>query len=422
MERKYHLVKANGRNIPTQDAIFGINMRAKEMIQDKGQDAVVNGTIGALLDDDGRLMVLDSVAKVYREIEPIDFAAYAPIGGTKEFKEALMKAAFGPFIPGEYGLFSEAVATPGGTGGIRNTISNYSQTGDKILTSDWHWSPYGNIAKEIGREIDVFECFVKNESGSYEFSVENLISKTGELLNNQDSLVVILNSPAHNPTGYSISNSMWQLIVDNFSRILDNEDNKNKSIALFVDVAYIDFAGDEVKYREFFKTFKTVNNRLLPIIGYSFSKTLTMYGMRCGGTICLTKDQEVATEFKQAMEFSSRATWSNSPRGPQTMVKKIYNDELLLAKIVEERKFIRDMLLERGKAFEERAKEIGLPMIPYDGGFFVSIPHENSKTVCEKLESEGIFLVPLAKGVRVSVASISANICRKLPDIIIKYM
>ena len=64
---------------------------------------------------------------------------------------------------------------------------------------------------------------------------------------------------------------------------------------------------------------------------------------------------------------------------------------------------------------EAEAKRIGLEIVPFDAGFFVSIPMPNSDEVAKALEKEDIFLVPLAKGLRVSVASVPEDICRILP-------
>ena len=96
---------------------------------EKGRENVVNGTIGALLDDEGRLVVLKSVDEVFRGLGPNDYAEYAPIGGIVPFREAVQKAAFGEHFPEGY---LEAVATPGGTGSLRNVISNYSEAGDAV--------------------------------------------------------------------------------------------------------------------------------------------------------------------------------------------------------------------------------------------------------------------------------------------------
>ena len=209
---EFIMAAQNGRNIPTEDKIFGISRRANEMINEKGPDAVVNATIGTLLDDDGDLMVLSSVDDTYMGLEPEEYAAYAPIGGTPAYKKAAIKAALGKYEPKGY---VEAVATPGGTGSIRNTIANYSCPGDKVLTSDWHWAPYRTITSEIGRSIDTYQLFT--EDG--QFNIEAFSKKVHEILEIQDRLVIIINTPAHNPTGYALSNEDWQQVVDCLSYV-----------------------------------------------------------------------------------------------------------------------------------------------------------------------------------------------------------
>ena len=69
-------------------------------------------------------------------------------------------------------------------------------------------------------------------------------------------------------------------------------------------------------------------------------------------------------------------------------------------------------------SFEEAAKEAGLETVPFDAGFFISIPCDDPDAISAELEKQGLFIVPLAKGLRVSVASISEEKCRKLPAII----
>ena len=137
--------------------------------------------------------------------------------------------------------------------------------------------------------------------------------------------------------------------------------------------------------------------------------------MRCGAMICMAKTPAIAQEFKQAAEFSSRGSWSNCNRAPQTVITKIFADPELKKMVDEERAEYRDMLLRRGKAFEAAAKECGLEMVPFDAGFFASIPMPNPDEVAQELEKENIFLVPLAKGIRVSVASVSEEKCRLIP-------
>lgn len=404
---EYILARGNGRNIPHEDKIFGISNRAKAMIAEKGPDAVINATIGSLLDDNGDLVVLSSVDEVFKHLSPRDYADYAPIGGIAPFKEAVQKAAFGVHQPKG---FTEAVATPGGTGSLRNVISNYSDGGDKVLTSDWHWAPYNTIAGEIGRSIDTFEFFTPERK----FNTESFRDKVNELLGEQESLVIIMNTPAHNPTGYSLTLEDW----DNVVAVLTEAAECGKAIALVVDAAYIDFAGDEEEYRRFLPKLENLPENVISIVAYSLSKTYTLYGTRCGAMICVAKTPEIAEEFKRVCEYSSRGSWSNSAKVAQVILSRIYGDPGLLERVNEERAHYRDMLIARGRAFEEAAKEAGLETVPFDAGFFISIPCDNPDEISAELEKQGLFIVPLAKGLRVSVASISEEKCRKLPAII----
>lgn len=400
---EFKMAVQRGRKIPKEDKIFGISRRAGEMIAERGKDAVINATIGALLDDDGNLMVLSSVDKTFKALKPDEYAAYAPIGGTPAFKAAAIKAALGKYQPKGY---VQAVATPGGTGAIRNTVANYSDEGDNILTADWFWSPYGTITSEIGRGVETYEFF----TGDRKYNIGSFKAKVDDMLTRQDRLVIVINTPAHNPTGYALTVEDWTGVKDVLAAA-----PKDKKIALLVDAAYIDFAGDEDKYREFLPVLEELPENVLPVIAYSMSKTFTLYGARTGAMICLAPTEEIAEEFRRVNEFSSRASWSNCSRAGQSIIANIYADEALKAKVSEERKEIRDMLLRRGKAFEEEAKKAGLEIVPFDAGFFVSIPCDNPDEVSAALEKEGIFLVPLAKGVRVSVASVSEAKCRILP-------
>lgn len=404
---EYILARGNGRTIPQEDKIFGISNRAKKRIAEKGAEQVINATIGSLLDDRGELVVLSSVAAGFKQLSPKDYADYAPIGGIAPFKEAVQKAAFGAHQPEG---FIEAVATPGGTGALRNVISNYSAAGDKVLTSDWHWAPYNTIAGELGRSIETFTFFTAQRS----FHAEAFRQKVMQLLDIQESLVIIMNTPAHNPTGYSLTLSDWDQVVD----VLCEGAKRGKAIALVIDAAYIDFAGDEEEYRRFLPKLAKLPENVLPIMAYSLSKTFTLYGTRCGAMICIAKTKAIADEFKRVCEYSSRGSWSNSAKVAQVILSKIYSDPALLEKVDKERAHYRDMLLARGRAFEAEAQSVGLETVPFDAGFFLSIPCDNPDEISAKLEQEDVFIVPLAKGLRVSVASISEEKCRKLPALI----
>ena len=396
----------NGREIPKEDKNFAACGKANAAIAEKGKGAVINATVGALYDDDADLVVMRSVEKTIHTLQGKDFAEYAPIAGTPGFKEAIIKAAFGDYKPKS---FVKAVATPGGTGSIRNAVANYSCPGDRILTHNWYWGPYKNIANEQFRGLETFEMF--DEEGN--FNIEDFRYKVSKLLRNQDRLVIILCTPASNPTGYSLSIEDWQGVKE----VLDAAD-LSKKVTLVVDAAYMDFAGEPGEVREFLKVLDNLRSNVLPIIAYSASKTFTMYGFRCAAMICMAHSPEVADEFEKLCSFSARSTWSNSPRAPQTVIEKIYADPALLAETDAERKFWRDKLLARGRAFEAAAQKARLSIVPFRAGFFVTVPYDDPDALCNELNKRDIFLIPVSGGVRVSVASLDEEKCGRLPALI----
>ena len=396
----------NGRDIPERDRNFTAVANAKAAIAAHGKDAVTNATVGALYDDQANLVVLGPVAETFRELSGTDFAEYAPIAGTQGFRDAVRKAAFGSYEPRSYvGI----VATTGGTGSISNAVNNYSCPGDRILTHNWYWGPYGNIASEQGKSLETFEMF--DEEGN--FNIGDFEYKVSKLLRNQEYLVIILNTPASNPTGYSLSMDDWYGV----KRVLDSV-SLDKKVTLVVDAAYIDFAGEEDEVRAFLPVIDKLRGNILPVIAYSASKTFTMYGARCGAMLCLAHTPEVAAEFEKVSSFFARTAWSNSPRAPQTVIEKIYSNPELLNETNAERKHWRDMLLARGHAFEAEAARVGLEIVPFRAGFFVTVPYNDPEALINALGQKNVFLIPVSGGVRVSVAAVAETRCRELPAII----
>ena len=223
---KFIMAEENSRTITGEDKIFGINKLAQEMIQKVGKEKVINATIGTLLDDDGNLVVLSSVVDVLKQLSPNDFAEYAPIAGIPAYLDAVKKAVF---MDHEPSCYMEAVATPGGTGAIHNAIQNYTQRGDIVLTSDWHWGPYNTITQELERKLNIYSLF--NEEGGY--NIDALKEKLEQILALQDRVLIILNTPSHNPTGYSLTSEDWDRLLNVLKHFTADP---SKKIVLLVDI------------------------------------------------------------------------------------------------------------------------------------------------------------------------------------------
>ena len=138
-----------------QDKIFGANAAAAKY----GADKVTNATIGAILDEDEKLVCLPTIEKVYRGLATNELIAYAPISGLPDYLEKVITAAFGTSRPEGY---IAAVATAGGTGVIHHTIWNYMDAGETALTSDWYWGPYKVLCQDMGRKLDTYKMLDEN--------------------------------------------------------------------------------------------------------------------------------------------------------------------------------------------------------------------------------------------------------------------
>lgn len=378
-----------------QDKIFGANAAAVAAAAKYGKDAVTNATIGAILDEEEQLVCLPTVEKVYRGLSTNELIAYAPISGLPEYLDCVLTAAFGNSRPDGY---IAAVATAGGTGAIHHAIWNYLDEGETALCSDWYWGAYKVLCEDMGRKFTTYKMLDENNK----FNLPALKAKVDELLAQQDNLLYLLNTPAHNPTGYSLTEED----MDGVLSVLKEAAVPGKNIVFFLDVAYIDYAGEKEEVRKIFKKLSNLPANILAIVGYSMSKGFTMYGQRTGAMIGISSDKDVIEEFAAINQYTSRATWSNINRPAMRTLAAIYSDPQLLDAVCKERDYYYQMIKARADLFTKEAKECGLPMLPYVAGFFLSIPAKNPDAICEKLHEDNIFAVPLAAGVRIAVCAV----------------
>ena len=385
---------AAGRKL--KDAIFDANQACNEAIKTHGKDKVTNATIGVVLNEEGKLATLATVEKVFRSMEMSELVSYAPISGLPDYLNAVMDLTFADNKPGGY---FGAVATAGGTGAIHHAIANYAERGDAVLTSDWRWGTYDIICNETGKRLETFKLF----DNALNFNITDFAVKVDALLKKQKSLLVIINSPAHNPTGYALSSDEWDKVL----AILNAQVSAGKKVSLLVDIAYIDFAGEKNSTRAFMKKFSNLPENLFVMIAFSMSKSYTFYGQRTGALIGISASEKVIDEFKDVSKYSCRAAWSNVNRGAQALLVKLNADKEIAAQYEWERSELYQMVKRRADVFVEEAKACGLRIVPYKDGFFIAIPAENPAAVCQRLHDDLIFAVPLKLGIRVAACSTS---------------
>ena len=380
-----------------KDAIFGASAACKEAAEKYGADKVTNATVGVMMDDAEKLASIPTMERIFRSLSIEDYASYAPISGLPAYLDAVIDLTFADQKPEGY---CGAIATAGGTGAIHHAVANYVERGEEVLTSDWFWGTYNVICSECGAHLMNFKLFDEAQ----QFNRADFTEKVSAILAKQNSLLVILNTPAHNPTGFSLTEEDWDSVLS----LAKEYAAKGKKISILVDIAYIDYAGEKNETRRFMKKFSGLSDNILVLFAFSMSKGYTAYGQRTGALIAVSSSREVIEEFKEINKYTSRATWSNINRGAMTLLTRIQQDKAALAQFEKERSAFYEMIQSRGSLFMEEAKACGLNALPYKGGFFLAVPAKDPGAVCEKMHDDLIFAVPLKLGVRIAACSVPA--------------
>jgi len=87
-------------------------------------------------------------------------------------------------------------------------------------------------------------------------------------------------------------------------------------------------------------------------------------------------------------------------------METVFEDKALFNAVEEERKVYKELVEKRSAIFVDEAAAIGLEILPYCGGFFVSIPTTDSTAVIDKLMEKEIYGLPLPKGVRIATCAV----------------
>lgn len=389
----------------TPDKIFTVVSKATQAKEAYGREVVVNGAPGTFLDETETIYCLPTVESVYRSIPMNEVVAYSPLEGAPDFLEAAVQHVFREFRPAAH---IKAVATPGGTGALHNIVANYTSVGDAVLSSEWCWGPYKSIAEDALRKFETFSLFAGDR-----FNLEELEEKMTALLAKQERLVVILNTPSHNPTGYSMTNDEWKAVLTSAKRLA----TPGRFIILAIDVAYLDYTEDQSASRSFFPLLADLPENVLPIICFSMSKSFTLYGQRVGAMIGVSPNAQIADEFFETNQITCRASWSSINRGASKVLATIYANPELIKQCDEERAAALHIIKSRAALFSSEAKAAGLDFLPYRSGFFLTIPCQKPEEVCQVLNKANVFLVPLAKGIRISVCAVPTS---KMPGLAVK--
>lgn len=395
-----HLISGH-QSRPADDPIFALNKEA--MARKARGEPIVNGTVGALLHDDGRLAILPTAARALREVPAEEWAPYAPIAGSTDFLDAVMSDLFRD--EPEMRACAVAVATPGGTGALRHAIANYLERGQSLLTTSFFWGPYQTLCEEADRELDTLPMFGADGG----LDIDALDRALATQIEQQQRVLLFLNDPCQNPTGYSMSTEEWRAVV---LRLIER--STQAPITLLVDMAYAAYSVRD--RRAFLKELRPLLGKVGLLFAWSASKTFTHYGLRVGAIVACVPDPAERAATYAALSYSCRGTWSNCSRGGMRAITRLLVEADLAAACDREREDLKALLGRRVAAFNELAPKRSLRYPRYEGGFFVTVFADDAHERAARMKDAGVFVVPQRGALRVALCSVAERDVERLVE------
>jgi len=371
-------------------------------------DEVVDATLGTLFDEESNFVAYDSVWKTYETIDKVQKAKYASsIQGNPDYNESIYDWLFGEL---DERIQCEIIATPGGAGAISSTMKNILNPGETVIKPSLGWGPYKTMALECGLTLTDYNMFL-NDS----FDLESFKKTLNDIMEKQGKVLVIINDPCHNPTGYTLSELEWDKIL-----AFVNDLSEKGPVVILNDIAYVDYNSEGNNWKKHFKKFNSLSENVMIVVAFSCSKTLTAYGARVGAQVAISKNTKQLNDFKNASIYSARSIWSTVNNSAMKLFSTIMNDTELRNSYIVEKQIYVNLLKERANIFVSEAKEAGLDIYPFKEGFFVTIKvpcNENKSSLNMKLQENNIFTVEVDGGLRVAICSVPK---RKLKGLALK--
>jgi len=282
--------------------------------------------VGVYKDASGLTPVMRAVKAAERQLwETETTKTYTTLAGDPAFSAAMTQLILGAGYQGS----TAAIATPGGTGAIRQALEliRMANPAAKVWLSNPTWPNHPSIIKYLGMPMAEYRYF---DAATRGIDFAGLIEDLGRV---KAGDAVLLHGCCHNPTGANLSMDQWAQVVALLAQ---------RGAVPFVDLAYQGFGdgldADAAATRLIAANFPEV------LIAASCSKNFGIYRERTGVLIALT--QPARTDVVQGnLNFLNRQNYSFPPDHGARLVTMILNDPALRADWMAELEDVRQNML-----------------------------------------------------------------------------
>ncbi|MBS3755073.1 MAG: aminotransferase class I/II-fold pyridoxal phosphate-dependent enzyme [Desulfobacterales bacterium] len=401
-----------GRNLFFPKGILSQSAEAKE------KATRLNATIGIAREGD-RAMVLPSVMQSVAGLEPEESLTYAPSYGIPELRRKWQSLLYekNPSLGGK------TVSLPVVTNGITHAISIFADVwtdpGDVVILPDMMWGNY-NMIFNVRKQVRLSHYPIFTETGGY--NVEGLADCVKKAAEKNRKVVVLLNFP-HNPTGYTVTDSEADRIVEVLTEVAEAGTNV---IAVCDDAYFGLFYEPGILTESVFSRLCENCSRLLAVKLDGATKENYVWGLRVGFITYGAFIEGDAAPVYDALERKTagcvRGNISNSSHLGQSIVLKSLRDE----NYQEEKRSKYDLLKSRAETVKSVLADPryadAWDVYPFNSGYFMCIRLKSVKA--EKLrvhllEKYGVGLIALGEhDLRVAFSCLEQSDIQTLFDLV----
>ncbi|WP_029049687.1 amino acid aminotransferase [Cupriavidus sp. amp6] len=293
------------------DPILSLN----EDFQKDPRTDKVNLSIGIYFDDDGRLPVIQAVARAEAALlADMGPRPYLPMSGLVGYRSAVQALVFGEDSPARAAGRLATLQTLGGSGALRvgaDFLKRYYPQ-SQVWISDPSWENHRVVFERAGFTVNTYPYY-DDATGGLKFD-----AMMDALRAIPAQSIVLLHACCHNPTGVDLNPDQWRQLIALI---------KANKLLPFVDMAYQGFGAglddDAFAIREL------VAQDVPCLVANSFSKNFSLYGERCGGLSVLCNTAGEAANVLGQLTGAVRANYSNPPtHGARVVAKVLTTPEL----------------------------------------------------------------------------------------------
>ena len=257
----------------------------------------VNLSIGIYFDEQGRLPVLPSVQQAESRILAAGGAkSYLPMEGDPQARAQVQSLLFGADHPAVTSGRIATIQTVGSSGGLRVGADFLKAwlPDSAVWVSDPTWDNHRSMFEGSGLAVHTYPYYDPATGGlRFEPMLQALSSLPARS-------IVLLHACCHNPPGVDLTPAQWDALVP----VL-----RARELLPYVDLAYQGF-GDGMQ-EDAYAVRALADAGLVFFVAHSFSKSMSVYGERCGALSVVCADAAEAELVLGQLKYTVRRNYSS---------------------------------------------------------------------------------------------------------------